>query len=138
MATQPDGWGVVKALFDAALELDSRARSAFLRNHCPDVGARAEAERLLSEHDQEGASLSTLCVGRLDFPSRRRALARPNRLSSDDGLAGRYRIVRLRAFSLLEQDRPDWSPGSVLDSVEILSRSEKCSDSPWPCSSASA
>ena len=52
MATSPQKWETVKALFDAALEMEFSARSAFLRGNCPDVEARAEVERLLNEHDQ--------------------------------------------------------------------------------------
>ncbi len=59
MATQPQNWEKVKSLFHEALELDSSARSAFLRDKCPDAEARAEVERLLAEHDQARGFLST-------------------------------------------------------------------------------
>ena len=63
MATSPEKWEAMKALFDAALELDSSERSAFLRNNCPDFEVRAEVERLLTEHDQAGGFLSTPALG---------------------------------------------------------------------------
>ena len=65
MATSPQKWETVKALFDAALEMEFSARSAFLRGNCPDVEARAEVERLLNEHDQAGAFLSAPVLGNL-------------------------------------------------------------------------
>jgi Tol biopolymer transport system component/serine/threonine protein kinase len=93
MATRPDNWEAVKALFDAALDLDSGERSAFLRNNCPDVTLRAEVERLLNEHDQAGAFLSTPALGRIPLE----AQAPPQRLSEGQMLAGRFRIVRFIA-----------------------------------------
>jgi hypothetical protein len=92
MATPPKKWETVKALFDAALEMDFSARSAFLRGNCPDVEARAEVERLLNEHDQAGAFLSTPVLGNLlesETPTQR--------LSEGEVLAERFRIVRFIA-----------------------------------------
>jgi hypothetical protein len=59
MATRPENWEAVKALFEAALEEDSAYRSSFLKERCPDANLRAEVERLLAEHDQAGSFLST-------------------------------------------------------------------------------
>ena len=63
MATRSESWEAVKALFDAALDLDSSGRTAFLRDNCPDVSLRAEVERLLAEHDQAASFLSTPLLG---------------------------------------------------------------------------
>jgi hypothetical protein len=59
MATRPDNWEAVKALFEAALEKDSAHRSSFLNEQCRDASVRAEVERLLAEHDQDPSFLST-------------------------------------------------------------------------------
>jgi serine/threonine protein kinase len=93
MATSPEKWQTVKAWFDAALELDSSARAAFLRDNCPDAEARAEVERLLNEHDQAGRFLSTPVLG--NFPLEADLPAQ--RLSDGEVLAGRFRIVRFIA-----------------------------------------
>ena len=66
MATSPEKWEGVKTLFDAALEVDPSARSAFLRDNSPDAETRAEVERLLKEHDQAGGFLSAPVLG--NFP----------------------------------------------------------------------
>jgi hypothetical protein len=95
MATSPEKWEAVKALFEAALELDSSARSAFLRNNCPDAEARAEVERLLSEHDQAEGFLSTPALG--NFSLEAEAQSPPEKLSAGEVLAGRFRIVRFIA-----------------------------------------
>ena len=49
MATRPDNWEAVKALFEAALEKDSAHRSSFLNERFRDASVRAEVERLLHE-----------------------------------------------------------------------------------------
>jgi len=95
MATQPDNWQVVKALFDAALGLDSSARSVFLRDNCPAVETRAEVERLLNEHDKAGAFLSTPALA--GFSLGAEAPPTIHRLSEGQVLAGRFRIVRFIA-----------------------------------------
>ena len=59
MATRPDNWEAVKALFETALEKDSAHRSSFLNELCRDASVRAEVERLLAEHDQDPSFLST-------------------------------------------------------------------------------
>src|SRR5208282_114840 len=93
MAMSPEKWETVKALFDEALELDASARSAFLRDHCPDAEARTEVERLLDEHDQAGEFLSTPVLG--NFPLEPEAPT--PELSESQVLAGRFRIVRFIA-----------------------------------------
>jgi hypothetical protein len=46
--TDPERWAQVKALFDAALDLEGPARAAHLAEVCRNDGAlRAEVERLL-------------------------------------------------------------------------------------------
>jgi hypothetical protein len=93
MATSPEKWETVKALFGAALELDSSERSAFLRENCPDDEARAEVERLLNEHDQAGTFLSTPMLGSFSLE----AEAPTQELSESQLLAGRFRILRFIA-----------------------------------------
>ena len=97
MAISPEKWQSVKALFESALELDSSARSAFLRNNCPDFEVRAEVERLLNEHDQARGFLSAPVLGNFhpeaEAPIRTQAL----RLSEGEVLAGRFRIIRFIA-----------------------------------------
>jgi len=63
MATQPQNWEKVKALFHEALELDSTARSALLRDKCQDAETRAEVERLLAESEQSTMSFSRPALG---------------------------------------------------------------------------
>ena len=67
MATSKEKWESVKALFDAALELESSRRSAFLRDNCSDAETHAEVERLLNEHEQAGRFLSTPVVDNLSL-----------------------------------------------------------------------
>jgi len=93
MAISPEKWETVKAWFGAAMELDATARSAFLRDNCPDAEARAEVERLLNEHDQAGAFLSTPALGNFLLEDE----APTPRLSEGEVLAGRFRIVRFIA-----------------------------------------
>jgi hypothetical protein len=93
MATQPDNWEAVKALFDAALELDSSARSAFLRNHCPDAETRVEVERLLNEHDLAASFLSTPALDNIPV----KPAATTQQLSESQVPAGRFRVVRFIA-----------------------------------------
>ncbi|MGB8782058.1 MAG: protein kinase [Terriglobales bacterium] len=95
MASSPEKWQTVKAWFDAALELDSSARPAFLRNNCTDVEARAEVERLLNEHEEAGRFLSSPVLG--SIPLEADPPASPQRLSEGKLLAGRFRIVRFIA-----------------------------------------
>jgi eukaryotic-like serine/threonine-protein kinase len=59
MATQPQNWEKIKALFQEALELGSSARSAFLADKCGDPEIRTEVERLLAEHTEASGFLST-------------------------------------------------------------------------------
>jgi eukaryotic-like serine/threonine-protein kinase len=92
MATQPD-WEAVKALFEAALEVDPAKRSSFLKERCPDLNLRSEVERLLAEHDQAGAFLSTPVLANVP----RDAEGPGSRLSAGEVLAGRFCIVRFIA-----------------------------------------
>src|ERR1700687_4438576 len=95
MSISPEKWETVKALFDAALELDSSARSAYLRGNCVDTSLRAEVERLLNEHDKARGFLSTPVLG--NFPLDAEAPTQTLRLSDGEVLAGRFRIVRFIA-----------------------------------------
>jgi hypothetical protein len=52
MATAPENWETIKALFDGAVELGSQERQLFLVKNSPDPVVRAEVERLLSEYAQ--------------------------------------------------------------------------------------
>jgi serine/threonine protein kinase/tetratricopeptide (TPR) repeat protein len=91
VATRPQNWEAIKALFDAALDEDPARRSAFLKERCADVSLCAEVERLLGEHEQAGAFLSTPALGDLPLAAHRQ------RFSESELLAGRFRIVRFIA-----------------------------------------
>jgi len=93
MATQQDNWEAVKALFEAALEVDAANRSSFLKERCLDANLREEVERLLCERDEAGAFLSTPALGNVP----REAEIRAARLSEGEVLAGRFRIIRFIA-----------------------------------------
>jgi serine/threonine protein kinase len=93
MATRPENWEAVKALFEAALEEDSAHRSFFLKERCPDASLRAEVERLLAEHDQAGAFLSTPILADFNLE----AEPHNRRFQSAEILAGRFKIVRFIA-----------------------------------------
>src|SRR5262252_3375963 len=95
MTTSPEKWETVKAWFDAALELDSSTRSAFLRDNCQDAEARAEVERLLNEYDRAKGFLSTPLLGNLSLDAD--AQTPTQRLPEGEVLAGRFRIVRFIA-----------------------------------------
>jgi YVTN family beta-propeller protein len=88
MATQQDNREAVKALFAAALEENPADRSSFLKERCSDASVCAEVERLLAEHDQAGSFLST---------PETKANPPRQRLSEDELVAGRFRIVRFIA-----------------------------------------
>ena len=94
MATAPENWETIKALFDGALELDSQERQLFLVKNSPDPVVRAEVERLLSEHDQAAGFLCTpvLC----NFPPKGEDHP-TQRLHEGELLAARFRIVRFIA-----------------------------------------
>ena len=93
MATRPQNWEAVKALFEAALEENSARRSAFLRERCADESLCAEVERLLAEHEQAGDFLSTPALDDLPLS----AIAQSQKLSEGELLAGRFHIVRFIA-----------------------------------------
>jgi eukaryotic-like serine/threonine-protein kinase len=93
MATQPDNWEAVKALFQAALEEDAKNRSSFLKERCQDPSVRAEVERLLAEHDQNPSFLSTPLQADLPLEAK----VPPAKLSEGEVLAGRFRIVHFVA-----------------------------------------
>ncbi len=71
MALSREKWEMVKALFEAAQEVDSAGRSGFLNEAVSDPEIRAEVERLLAEYDKAGDFLSTpalLALQRNDLP----------------------------------------------------------------------
>jgi serine/threonine protein kinase/WD40 repeat protein len=59
MALHREKWETVKALFDAAQEVDSAGRHDFLNEAASDPEVLAEVERLLAEYDKAGDFLST-------------------------------------------------------------------------------
>jgi WD40 repeat protein/predicted Ser/Thr protein kinase len=93
MATQQDNWEAVKALFEAALEVDAANRSSFLKERCTDASVCAEVERLLAENDEAASFLSTPALR--NVPSE--AEIPVARLSEGEVLAGRFRIVHFVA-----------------------------------------
>jgi serine/threonine protein kinase len=93
MAVAPDDWGMIKSLFDAALELGSQERRLFLARNCPDPIMRAEVERLLSEYAQAGSFLSVPVLGELLVEGQSPVQI----LAEGELLAGRFRIVRFIA-----------------------------------------
>jgi serine/threonine protein kinase/tetratricopeptide (TPR) repeat protein len=93
VATRPQNWEAIKALFEAALEQDPARRSAFLKERCDDASVHAEVERLLAEHQEAGAFLSSPILDDLapsDFKESKR-------LAEGELLAGRFRIIRFIA-----------------------------------------
>jgi serine/threonine protein kinase len=111
MATQQDNWEAVKALFEAALEVDAANRFSFLKERCLDASVCAEVERLLAEHDEAASSFLSTGLP-IDPPPDRplglsaeiptvslgdfipKPAARNQQLSESQVLAGRFRIVR--------------------------------------------
>ena len=53
----PDNWNAAKELFEAALELDSSQRSAFLAENCREESVRQQVERLLNDYQEAGSFL---------------------------------------------------------------------------------
>ena len=97
MAISPEKWETAKALFNAALGLDSGARSALLRDNCEDAETRAEVERLLNEHDEARGFLSAPVMSNLLLGAKGPIQTQPLRLSDGEVLTGRFRIVRFIA-----------------------------------------
>jgi serine/threonine protein kinase len=95
MATSPEKWEAVKRLFEAALDEEPARRISFLAEHCSDAVVRAEVERLLSEHDEAGAFLSTPALDKVKVEGQ--ATPSKQRLSGGELLAGRFRILRFIA-----------------------------------------
>src|ERR1700733_12346068 len=93
MAISPENWETVKALFEAGLELNSRERSGFLQENCPNAEVRAEVERLTNEHERAGTFLSTPMLGNFSVEV---GVPTP-KLVESEVLAGRFRIIRFIA-----------------------------------------
>src|SRR5690242_6827640 len=58
MATSPEKWEAIKALFEAAQEIPQSKIPAFLAQSSLDSEVRAEVQRLLDEYEQAGSFLS--------------------------------------------------------------------------------
>src|SRR6266852_264316 len=93
MRISPEKWEEVKALFEAALELELPAREAFLRTKSADDSVRAEVERLLAEYDEAGTFLSSPALAAIPLQPKRK----PIRFSVGEILGGRFRILRFVA-----------------------------------------
>jgi serine/threonine protein kinase len=57
MQMTPENWNTAKELFEAALELDSSKRSAFLAENCREESVRQQVVRLLSDYQEAGSFL---------------------------------------------------------------------------------
>ncbi len=64
MEPSPEKWEKVKALFEAALELEPAAAAAFLAEACPDDEIRKEVERLLANRPRLDGFLSEAAESR--------------------------------------------------------------------------
>src|SRR5262249_10911937 len=85
-------WERIKALFDAACELQRDQRAAFLPSQSEDPLILQEVEALLRNHDEAGDFLS---VGVLE---RRPTFFAPSvRFSPGDVLAERFKIIKFIA-----------------------------------------
>ena len=87
MATAPENWETIKALFEEALEVGSAERPAFLLKTCSDPVVRAEVERLLSEYGQAGGFLSVPALADITFGTG------PRRFRTGELLASRFKII---------------------------------------------
>jgi eukaryotic-like serine/threonine-protein kinase len=93
MRISPEKWEEVKALFEAALELELPAREAFLRTKSADDSVRAEVERLLAEYDEAGTFLSSPALAAIPLSLKRQA----NRFSEGEILGEKFKILRFVA-----------------------------------------
>jgi eukaryotic-like serine/threonine-protein kinase len=94
VATRPQNWQAIKALFEATLREEPDQRLAFLRKRCADPSLCAEVERLLAEHDQTKTVRFPPTAG--EFPLS--AITEDNqRIAQGELLADRFRIVRFIA-----------------------------------------
>jgi eukaryotic-like serine/threonine-protein kinase len=93
VATPPEDWDGVKALFKGALERRPEQRSAYLLENAANQAVRQEVERLLAEHEQAGSFLSGPAFEGLQHQTN------PLRHRFEPGgiLARRFRIVRFIA-----------------------------------------
>jgi len=82
MTITPDNWENVRALFDAALQLNPEERSPFLHAASTDSTVVAEVERLLVEHQEAADFLSVPVLGNTTLNRELR-----NRLSEGELLA---------------------------------------------------
>src|SRR6201998_2297492 len=90
-----DKWNSIKELFGAALELDPALRIAFLRERCSETDICSEVERLLHEHDEAGAFLSTPILESVTIASN--TLTPLPRLETGELIAARFRIFHFVA-----------------------------------------
>src|SRR5579864_4233013 len=73
MEITPESWSRIKALFEAALELEPAERADFLSRECDDDSVRREVTKLLANHEEAGDFLSTPAMNpqvaiRREFP----------------------------------------------------------------------
>jgi len=94
MATSPEKWETIKALFGSAQELPPQEVPAFLQEKCSDPEVRAEVERLLAECREAGSFLST---PPLASPGSSQPAARNQKLSPGEILRERFQIVEFVA-----------------------------------------
>jgi serine/threonine protein kinase len=87
MATAPENWETIKALFEEALDVGSAERPAFLLKTCSDPVVRAEVERLLSEYSQDSGFLSIPVLADVAFGTG------PRRFRTGELLANRFKII---------------------------------------------
>jgi hypothetical protein len=88
MASSPDSWQTIEALFQPAQELEPAQRPEFLTANCPDSTILEEVQRLLNDEQQAGNFLSTPAVDHSV-----RALS-SDRISIGQTLANRFQVVR--------------------------------------------
>lgn len=74
MEEMPESWNRAKELFEAALELDSSGRAAYLIENCADEDLRRQVEKLLANYEKagsflDGPFLGTGCLQTLDNDS---------------------------------------------------------------------
>ncbi len=92
MVMTPKQWGRVKQLYQTTLECTPARRSAFLQNEDDEI-VRTEVHRLLLVHDRVGSFLSNPPFVDPGQPGTNP----PERLTSGELLAGRFRLVNFIA-----------------------------------------
>src|SRR5271169_945473 len=93
MASAPEKWETIKALFEAAQDLSPKELAAFLAESSPDEDVRAEVQRLVCEYHQAGTFLSTPALAEF----RVHQISEAHRFSPGDLVADQYNIVEFIA-----------------------------------------